>query len=194
MDSKQFGQATSGPPYEARNIVLGRLICVFDFIWYFLNPQYQYGPHDIGNDEKIMLGLKKAIQRLESDLMNQARALNQALMFRDKLWSFGMALAQRPIKISDPAKWWITYGESASEVRKIAITVLSQTTSASNCATSQLQEGGGGGGGGEGGGVFGGEAPFPEWPQTYRHRRSWGSGGAELSLSKGKGVQRRVFF
>ncbi|KAG8635684.1 hypothetical protein MANES_16G054458v8 [Manihot esculenta] len=44
---------------------------------YFLNPQYQYGPHDIGNDNEIMLGLKNVIQRLEGDLVNQGKTLNQ---------------------------------------------------------------------------------------------------------------------
>ncbi|XP_021599084.2 uncharacterized protein LOC110605086 [Manihot esculenta] len=100
---------------------------------YFLNPQYQYGPHDIGNDNEIMLGLKNVIQRLEGDLVNQGKALNQALLFRDKIESFGTALAQKAIKFTNPAEWWINYGESAPELRKIAIKVLSQTTSASNC-------------------------------------------------------------
>ncbi|KAF2308192.1 hypothetical protein GH714_036617 [Hevea brasiliensis] len=40
---------------------------------YFLNPQYQYGPCDIGDDNEIMLGLKNVIMRLESDLVNQGQ-------------------------------------------------------------------------------------------------------------------------
>ncbi|XP_043813655.1 uncharacterized protein LOC122723833 isoform X2 [Manihot esculenta] len=74
---------------------------------YFLNPQYQYDPHDIGNDNEIMLGLKNVIQHLEGDLVNQGKALNQALLFRDKIESFETVLAQKAIKFTNPCTKFI---------------------------------------------------------------------------------------
>ncbi|KAG8661099.1 hypothetical protein MANES_02G210140v8 [Manihot esculenta] len=105
---------------------------------YFLNPQYQYGPHDIGNNNEIILGLKNVIQRLEGDLVNQGKALNQVsnkLILKCYYVSVveGLKLEQLLMNLKLTSEWWINYGESALELRKIAIKVLSQTTSASNC-------------------------------------------------------------
>ncbi|XVE53931.1 hypothetical protein DITRI_Ditri03aG0041900 [Diplodiscus trichospermus] len=74
---------------------------------HYLNPQFQYRPRDIGSDREVMLGLKNVIQQLEPNLDNQAKALNQMLTFRDKMESFGSPLAQRAIKFTNPAEWWI---------------------------------------------------------------------------------------
>uniref|UniRef100_A0A803LRA4 DUF659 domain-containing protein n=1 Tax=Chenopodium quinoa TaxID=63459 RepID=A0A803LRA4_CHEQI len=78
----------------------------------FLNPQYMYGENDIGNDHELLVGI---------------------YMYRDKAESFGNSSAQREIHQMDPAMWWMTYGDSAPELRKIVVRVLSQTTSSSNC-------------------------------------------------------------
>ncbi|KAG8661952.1 hypothetical protein MANES_01G049815v8, partial [Manihot esculenta] len=71
-------------------------------VGYFLNPQYQYGSHDVGNNNEIMLSFKNVIQRLKEDLVNQGKALNQGLLFRDKIESFGTVLAQKAIKFTNP--------------------------------------------------------------------------------------------
>ncbi|XP_055962310.1 uncharacterized protein LOC130015689 [Mercurialis annua] len=80
---------------------------------YFFNPQFQYGKHDISNDKEVFAGTKNVIKRLEPTLDNQVKALNQVSKYS--------------------TEWWIQYGESALELQTIAIKVLSQTTSSSNC-------------------------------------------------------------
>ncbi|KAL2901679.1 Poly(A) RNA polymerase gld-4 [Bienertia sinuspersici] len=51
----------------------------------FLNPQYMYGNHDIGNDQELLKGVKNVIPRLERDVESQVRALQQIHAFRDKM-------------------------------------------------------------------------------------------------------------
>ncbi|WJX40233.1 hypothetical protein P8452_27731 [Trifolium repens] len=77
---------------------------------YFLNPQFQYG----------------------NQIYIQIRANNQLLLFRDKQESFGTPQAQQAWRESDPAEWWLIYGSSAPELQRVAVRVLSLTTSASN--------------------------------------------------------------
>ncbi|KAF2317455.1 hypothetical protein GH714_022429 [Hevea brasiliensis] len=66
--ASRFGQATNGPPYEARNIVLG-----------------------LGNH----VGAKESYSK-----------------FRERFSELSSRI--------EPTEWWITYGESAPELRKIA--------------------------------------------------------------------------
>ncbi|KAG8478390.1 hypothetical protein CXB51_028233 [Gossypium anomalum] len=55
------------------------------------------------------------------------------LLFKDKHETFGTPQAQRAWKQMNPAEWWIIYGTCVPKLQKLAIKVLSQTTSASNC-------------------------------------------------------------
>ncbi|KAL2921061.1 Collagen type IV alpha-3-binding protein [Bienertia sinuspersici] len=99
----------------------------------FLNPQYMYGSHDIGNDQELLKGVKNAISRLERDIEREVRALQQIHLYKDKMDSFASASAQKVITLMNPAMWWLTYGESAPELQQIAVKILSQTTSSSHC-------------------------------------------------------------
>ncbi|KAJ9130785.1 hypothetical protein P3X46_034118 [Hevea brasiliensis] len=108
--TSKFGQATSGPAYEAKKkkkkIVLSLGSEGSNFwekaqqIIKIQEPllKYLYDPCDIEDDNEIMLGLKNVIIRLESDLVNKA------LMFREKMEGFGIVLAQRAIKFINPTK------------------------------------------------------------------------------------------
>ncbi|XP_057970336.1 uncharacterized protein LOC131159441 [Malania oleifera] len=101
---------------------------------YFLNPQFLYGaPPSPEVAREVMDGVKKVITKLVPDIDTQIRAINQLLLYRDRQETFGTPLAQRAVKQTNPAEWWIHYGLCAPELQRIAIRVLSQTTSASNC-------------------------------------------------------------
>ncbi|KAL7200287.1 hypothetical protein ACSBR1_032251 [Camellia fascicularis] len=101
---------------------------------YFLNPQFQYGVTSSKEMiREVMDGLKKLITRLEPNMDAQVKATNQLLLFRDKHETFGTLLAQRAWKQSNPAEWWIIHGSCAPELQKIAVKVLSQTTTSSHC-------------------------------------------------------------
>ncbi|XP_028120013.1 uncharacterized protein LOC114317473 [Camellia sinensis] len=100
---------------------------------YFLNPQFQYGVTSSNEMiREVMDGLKKVITRLEPNMDAQVKATNQLLLFRDKQETFGTPLAQRAWKQSNPAEWWIIHGSCAPELQKIAVKVLSQTTTSSH--------------------------------------------------------------
>ncbi|XP_057958130.1 probable leucine-rich repeat receptor-like serine/threonine-protein kinase At3g14840 isoform X4 [Malania oleifera] len=101
---------------------------------YFLNPQFLYvAPPSPEVAREVMDGVKKVITKLVPDIDTQIRAINQLLLYRDRKETFGTPLAQRAVKQTNPAEWWIHYGLCAPELQRIAIRVLSQTTSASNC-------------------------------------------------------------
>ncbi|XP_028055925.1 uncharacterized protein LOC114260062 [Camellia sinensis] len=81
---------------------------------YFLNPIFQYGEH-LSNHREVMSGVRNIS------------------LFYNKEDSFGAVLAQRAVKATNPAEWWIHYGTSAPALQKVVVRVLSQTTSSSNC-------------------------------------------------------------
>ncbi|KAE8729291.1 hypothetical protein F3Y22_tig00003721pilonHSYRG00062 [Hibiscus syriacus] len=55
------------------------------------------------------------------------------LLFRSKHETFGTPQAQRAWNQMNPSEWWMIYGTCTPELQRLAIKVLSQTTSASNC-------------------------------------------------------------
>ncbi|GMJ08549.1 hypothetical protein like AT5G33406 [Hibiscus trionum] len=59
--------------------------------------------------------------------------MNQLLLYRDKVDSFGTPLAQAAILKTNLAELWINYGCYAPQLQRITIKVLSQPTSSSNC-------------------------------------------------------------
>ncbi|CAL5425120.1 unnamed protein product [Camellia sinensis] len=91
-----------------------------------------YGEH-LSNHREVMSGVRNVISRLLLDLNEQIQAINQISLFSNKEDSFGAVLAQRAVKATNPAEWWIHYGTSAPALQKVAVRVLSQTTSSSNC-------------------------------------------------------------
>ncbi|XP_028114415.1 uncharacterized protein LOC114312383 [Camellia sinensis] len=99
---------------------------------YFLNPIFQYGEH-LSNHREVMSGVRNVISRLLPDLNEQIQAINQISLFCNKEDSFGAVLAQRAVKATNLAEWWIHYGTSAPALQKVAVRVLSQTTSYFNC-------------------------------------------------------------
>ncbi|KAE8678416.1 hypothetical protein F3Y22_tig00111410pilonHSYRG00030 [Hibiscus syriacus] len=78
-------------------------------------------------------GTRLVIERLEPSLDTQIRMVNQLLLFRDKHETFGTPQAQRAWRQMNPFEWWIIYGTCVPELQRLAIKVLSQTTTASNC-------------------------------------------------------------
>ncbi|RWR72996.1 Copia protein [Cinnamomum micranthum f. kanehirae] len=82
---------------------------------------------------EIRLGLKNVIERLAESTDEAIWATNQIDIYNVRAGSFGTTTARRAITQTYPAEWWLNYGDSAPALRTIAIKVLSQTTSSSNC-------------------------------------------------------------
>ncbi|KAK2416183.1 hypothetical protein QL285_038601 [Trifolium repens] len=101
---------------------------------YFLNPQFQYGVEH-GDDvyKETFEGTTRVIMKLERSIDDQIKALNQLTLYREKMETFGTPLAQRSWSKMTADYWWENYGTCASELQRLAIKVVSQTTSATNC-------------------------------------------------------------
>ncbi|RWR73192.1 hypothetical protein CKAN_00144800 [Cinnamomum micranthum f. kanehirae] len=101
---------------------------------YFFNPQYRYNENeDRSLTDEIRVGLKNVIEKLAANEDDACEAINQIDIYNEAFGSFGTPTARRAIMKSFPAEWWLNYGESAPILRKIAMKVLSQTTTSSNC-------------------------------------------------------------
>nr|KYP76054.1 hypothetical protein KK1_020275 [Cajanus cajan] len=101
---------------------------------YFLNPQFQYGVEH-GSDvyRETFEGTKKVIMKLERNMDDQIKALNSLVLFKDMGETFATPQAQRAWSRMNPAEWWLMFGSCSPELQRVAIKVLSQTTSATNC-------------------------------------------------------------
>ncbi|CAL5208768.1 unnamed protein product [Lathyrus oleraceus] len=64
---------------------------------------------------------------------DQIKALNQLTLFREKSETFGTPLAQKSWSKMDAAQWWEYHGSCAPELQRLAMKVVCQTTSATNC-------------------------------------------------------------
>lgn len=53
--------------------------------------------------------------------------------FRKKRGLFGCVQAQITWETKDPASWWEAFGDSAPELQRLAIRILSLTCSSSGC-------------------------------------------------------------
>ncbi|XP_058732564.1 uncharacterized protein LOC131604090 [Vicia villosa] len=104
------------------------------FAGYFLNPRFQYGiEHGIVVYKEIFNGTKNVITKLERNIDNQIKALNQLTLFREKSETFGTPIAQKSWSKMDAAQWWEYHGSCAPELQRLAMKVVSQTTFATNC-------------------------------------------------------------
>ncbi|XP_021656850.2 uncharacterized protein LOC110647363 [Hevea brasiliensis] len=100
---------------------------------YYLNPEFFYSNADIYQDEKVMLGLYKVMQRLIPSEEEQDKIVKQLILYQNVEGIFGIDMAVRNRKTISPVDWWKAYGSSAPNLRNFAIKVLSLTCSASGC-------------------------------------------------------------
>ncbi|KAL6559543.1 hypothetical protein OROGR_004660 [Orobanche gracilis] len=98
---------------------------------YWLNPTFQYDPdHSIPN--AAFLGFLKVVQDYYADVPN---IVEEITMFREGVNSFGSPLAKNALKnkSTSPDEWWKIFGVSAPYLQKLAMRILSQTSSSSDC-------------------------------------------------------------
>ncbi|CAL5419353.1 unnamed protein product [Camellia sinensis] len=118
---------TMGFIYEAidrAKLAIQRDCRYYTDYWKIIDTRWSFQLHQ-DLHAAVMDGLKKVITRLEPNMDAQVKATNQE--------TFGTPLAQRAWKQSNPAEWWIIHGSCAPELQKIAVKVLSQTTTSSHC-------------------------------------------------------------
>ncbi|GFZ21698.1 hAT dimerization domain-containing protein [Actinidia rufa] len=64
---------------------------------------------------------------------SKTKLLDESRLYRDRLESFGRELALTTCKTTQPDEWWRLFGHSAPNFQKLAIRILSQTSSSSGC-------------------------------------------------------------
>ncbi|XVF23558.1 hypothetical protein REPUB_Repub13aG0048900 [Reevesia pubescens] len=80
-------------------------------------------------DEKPTMGyIYEAIDRAKLAIKKDCRYYHRYWEIIDRRWS-----SQLHNDLHSAAEWWIHYGSCALELQRIAVRVLSQTTSSSNC-------------------------------------------------------------
>ncbi|KAI0524227.1 hypothetical protein KFK09_003591 [Dendrobium nobile] len=99
---------------------------------YFLNPHFQYDRENYCQKTGILQGLVELIGN--KDICSKPTiAMNEVRLFRDGLESFGKPIALTMPKEMQPDEWWKMFGSSAPNLQKVAIRILSQTSSSSGC-------------------------------------------------------------
>ncbi|WJX33256.1 hypothetical protein P8452_21476 [Trifolium repens] len=99
----------------------------------FLNPNFQYGvEHGDAAYKETFEGTTRVIMKLERNIDDQIKALNQLTLYREKSETIGTPLAQKSWSKMTADSWWEYYGTSAPELQHLAIKVVSQTTSTTN--------------------------------------------------------------
>ncbi|CAA0829171.1 hAT transposon superfamily protein [Striga hermonthica] len=104
---------------------------------YFLNPFYSYNDSSIFANEDVMDGFISAVETFyHGDYEKQNQVLNEDLhKFKDQTGHFAKHVAMAGCKDYNfcPAKWWGNYGTQVPTLQKMAIRLLSLTSSSSGC-------------------------------------------------------------
>ncbi|KAI0495898.1 hypothetical protein KFK09_022205 [Dendrobium nobile] len=98
---------------------------------YFLNPQFQYDRENYCSKSGVLQGLVELIGNKDV-CPKSTLAMNEVRFFRDSLESFGKLIASTLAKEMQPDEWWRMFGSSAPNLQKLAIRILSQTSSSSD--------------------------------------------------------------
>ncbi|KAM1649929.1 hypothetical protein ACFXTN_002698 [Malus domestica] len=99
---------------------------------YYLNPRYQYRP-GVGDDGNLIRAVHNVYSKLDPASPAVGQFRNELTWFKDARRTFGEPTSVAARTNMSPTEWWIMYGTDAPTVRKLAIKVLSQTTSSSAC-------------------------------------------------------------
>ncbi|PKU77311.1 hypothetical protein MA16_Dca016878 [Dendrobium catenatum] len=99
---------------------------------YFVNPHFQYDRENYCQKPGILQGLVELIGN--KDICSKPTlVMNEVRLFRYDLESFGKPIALTMAKEMQPDEWWKMFGSSAPNLLKVAIKILSQTSSSSVC-------------------------------------------------------------
>ncbi|XP_028089575.1 uncharacterized protein LOC114289927 [Camellia sinensis] len=98
---------------------------------YWLNPTFQYDQASFCQKPEVMNSVLDVIETKATS--SKAKLMNELRLFRDRQDSFGRELAIITSKKTQPDEWWKMFGHSAPNLQKLAIRILSQTSSSSGC-------------------------------------------------------------
>ncbi|KAF7810248.1 hypothetical protein G2W53_036991 [Senna tora] len=98
---------------------------------YLLNPVFYYGKANFSKKPEVMEGFLQVLGKIVTH--NKTRFVEESMLYRNREGSFNSDLAIKSSSKMKPDDWWKTFGYSSPNVQKLAIRLLSETTSSSSC-------------------------------------------------------------
>ncbi|XP_039145559.1 uncharacterized protein LOC120282778 [Dioscorea cayenensis subsp. rotundata] len=101
---------------------------------FWLNAKFQYEKDTIRicQSPDVMDGFITIISN-PNIAPNYNKMIVESSIFRERMGSFGNSLPQSSSKNTRPDEWWRFFGHIAANLQKLAIRILSQTSSSSGC-------------------------------------------------------------
>ncbi|XP_023735705.1 uncharacterized protein LOC111883608 [Lactuca sativa] len=119
--------------------IKGRLDSTLHLTYYLLNPYYHYNDAQLQFDPDVMDAVFDFFDPLflgDLEMQRQVVTINLP-MYKKKVDRFGSDLAIKHCKVNDadfdPASWWGLFGGTSPHLTKIAMRILSLTSSSSGC-------------------------------------------------------------
>lgn len=100
---------------------------------YWLNPAFQYDNESFCRKPEVMAGFLDVVDDKITSSGTKRKIMDEIRVYRDKLESFGREIALSSSKKTQPDEWWKLFGHSTPNLQKLAIRILSQTSSSSGC-------------------------------------------------------------
>ncbi|XP_052624140.1 uncharacterized protein LOC128132127 [Lactuca sativa] len=117
----------------------GRLDTTLHLTAYLLNPYYLYKNPEIQNDIDVTDAIVDFVDTIypgDHSLQNHI-VMVELPVYMGKQEKISREIAIKGCELNndkfDPANWWVAYGASTPQLRKIATRILSLTTSSSGC-------------------------------------------------------------
>ncbi|GKV26461.1 hypothetical protein SLEP1_g35752 [Rubroshorea leprosula] len=98
---------------------------------YYLNPAFFYDKESFSTKKEVMKGFMDVVDAKVPS--RRSKFLNECELYDKKMESFGRESALESSKTMTPDEWWKYFGYSAPNLKKLAIQLLSQTSSSSGC-------------------------------------------------------------
>lgn len=100
---------------------------------FFLNPKFFYSIQG-----EIPSGMLDCIERLVPDTRVQDKINKELSLYKSAAGDFGRKMAIRARDNLLPSEWWSTYGGGCPNLSRLAIRILSQTSSVMFCKRNQI--------------------------------------------------------
>uniref|UniRef100_A0A0R0HQX4 HAT C-terminal dimerisation domain-containing protein n=1 Tax=Glycine max TaxID=3847 RepID=A0A0R0HQX4_SOYBN len=100
---------------------------------HFLNPKFFYDNTDLEFDFEVTNGLFECIKKLIPQFDVQQKILTELHLYKIGAEHFGFDFAMAQRKTHSPTYWWRMFGSQTPNLQKLAIKILSLTSSVSGC-------------------------------------------------------------
>ncbi|XP_027336589.1 uncharacterized protein LOC113850304 isoform X2 [Abrus precatorius] len=104
---------------------------------FYLNPKFFYSIQGDMHSE-ILSGMFDCIERLVPDTRVQDKIIKEINLYKSAAGDFGRKMAVRARDNLLPSEWWSTYGGGCPNLSRLAIRILSQTSSVMSCKRNQI--------------------------------------------------------